>query len=96
MGCEALSLVEIAQRAAEVVRRTRDGKPRADDLDGSTFTVSNLGMYGIRQFEAIINPPNVAILAVGAVRIVPVYDERGSVIPAQILTVTLSADPPRH
>jgi len=54
--------------------------------------VSNLGMFGIRQFEAIVNPPQVAILAVGAIRTEAIFDARGGVMPTRMLSATLSAD----
>jgi pyruvate dehydrogenase E2 component (dihydrolipoamide acetyltransferase) len=66
-GCERLSIVEIAAARAEVVGRAREGKLRQEDLDGGTFTISNLGMYGIERFTAVLNPPQAAILAVGAI-----------------------------
>ena len=66
-GCERLSIAEIAAARSEVVQRARDGKLRQDDLQGGTFTISNLGMYGIDRFTAVLNPPQAAILAVGAI-----------------------------
>lgn len=91
-GCEALTLADIAGRGAELAAKARDGKLQPDELSGGTFTVSNLGMFGIRQFQAIINPPQVAILAVGAVQKVAVFDAQDRVTPRQQMTVTLSAD----
>lgn len=91
-GCEQLKLTEIAERAAALAGRARENKLKPDDLGGGTFTVSNLGMFGIRQFEAIINPPQVAILAAGALSRVPVFDEADRVVARQQLSVTLSAD----
>lgn len=91
-SCQALKLVEIAERSTQVAARARDGKLKPDDLDGGTFTVSNLGMFGIRQFQAIINPPQVAILAVGALQKLAVFDAQDRVVPVQRMTVTLSAD----
>ena len=66
-GCERLSIAEIAANRAEVVQRAREGKLRQDDLEGGTFTISNLGMYGVERFTAVLNPPQAAILAVGAI-----------------------------
>ena len=63
---ERLSLAELAAARGEVVGRARDGKLTAQDLEGGTFTISNLGMFGIEQFVAVLNPPQAAILAVGA------------------------------
>jgi pyruvate dehydrogenase E2 component (dihydrolipoamide acetyltransferase) len=67
-SCERKSIVELAEARADLVSRARAGKLAAEDLEGGTFTISNLGMYGIEQFTAVLNPPQVAILAVGSVR----------------------------
>src|SRR5918992_3981664 len=64
-GCERLSIAEIAAARTETVGRARQGKLRQDDLEGGTFTISNLGMYGVERFTAVLNPPQAAILAVG-------------------------------
>jgi pyruvate dehydrogenase E2 component (dihydrolipoamide acetyltransferase) len=90
--CESRSLAEIATAAKQLVERARSGRLRPDDLEGGTFTVSNLGMFGVKHFEAIINPPQAAILTAGAVRRVPVFDTSDRVVPAQLLTATVSAD----
>jgi len=66
-GCERLTIPEIAATRADIVSRTREGKLRAEDLDGGTFTISNLGMYGVERFTAVLNPPQAGILAVGAI-----------------------------
>jgi pyruvate dehydrogenase E2 component (dihydrolipoamide acetyltransferase) len=66
-GCERLTIPEIAAARADIVSRTREGKLRAEDLDGGTFTISNLGMYGVETFTAVLNPPQAGILAVGAI-----------------------------
>jgi pyruvate dehydrogenase E2 component (dihydrolipoamide acetyltransferase) len=66
-GAERLSLAEIATARADVVGRARDNKLRADDLEGGTFTISNLGMYAVESFTAVLNPPQAAIVAVGAI-----------------------------
>jgi len=66
-AADRLSLAEIARRRVDVVDRARDNRLRPEDLQGGTFTVSNLGMFGIDVFHAIINPPQAAILAVGRV-----------------------------
>jgi hypothetical protein len=60
------------RRAGRLVGRARDGKLQAADLEGGTFTISNLGMYGVEQFVAVLNPPQAAILAVGAIEERPV------------------------
>ncbi len=71
---DILSLSEVARQREDLVARAQAGKLRPQDLSGSTFTISNLGMYGVDAFNAIINPPQVAILAVGRIaeRVVPV------------------------
>ena len=91
-NCEQLSLVVVAKTAREVITRTRAGTLTAADLKMGSFTITNLGMYGIHEFAAIINPPQVAILAVGAVRRMPMYSPSGQVVPAELMNLTLSAD----
>lgn len=85
------SLKEIARDAKALAERTRANKMLAQDLVGSTFTVSNLGMFGVEEFSAIINPPEAAILAVGAVRKAPIVVE-DQVQVAQMMKATLSVD----
>ena len=65
---ERKSLVQIAAERKEIVQRTREGKLSQEDLEGGTFTISNLGMYGVEIFTAVLNPPQAAILAVGVDR----------------------------
>ena len=65
-GAEALGLDAIAARRADLVGAAREGRLQREDVSGGTFTISNLGMYGVEHFTAIINPPNSAILACGA------------------------------
>jgi pyruvate dehydrogenase E2 component (dihydrolipoyllysine-residue acetyltransferase) len=88
-GAERLSLPEIAGVRADLVGRARDNKLRAEDLEGGTFTISNLGMYAVERFTAVLNPPQAAIVAVGATedRIVPVGGET-AVRPMVTLTGT--------
>jgi pyruvate dehydrogenase E2 component (dihydrolipoamide acetyltransferase) len=90
-GAERLTLAQIAGVRGDLVSRARDGKLRSDDLDGGTFTISNLGMYEVDQFIAVLNPPQASILAVGATRdqIVP-RDGELEVLP--IMTMTLTCD----
>jgi pyruvate dehydrogenase E2 component (dihydrolipoyllysine-residue acetyltransferase) len=90
-GAEGLTIVEIARVRADLVGRARDGKLRTDDLEGGTFTISNLGMYDIDQFIAVLNPPQASILAVGATRdqVVP-RDGELHVLP--MMTMTLTCD----
>ncbi len=88
-GCERKSIAEIAAVRAELVERARSGKLRQPDLDGGTFTISNLGMYGVERFIAVLNPPQSAILAVGSIedRVVAV-DGQPTVRPRMELTLT--------
>jgi pyruvate dehydrogenase E2 component (dihydrolipoamide acetyltransferase) len=78
-GAERLRLAEIAAVRGDLVSRARDGKLRQDDLEDGTFTISNLGMYSVERFTAVLNPPQAAIVAVGAIeeRVVPVDGEIG-------------------
>jgi pyruvate dehydrogenase E2 component (dihydrolipoamide acetyltransferase) len=85
------SVQEIARVRAELVGRARDGKLTREDMDGGTFTISNLGMFGVEQFVAVLNPPQVAILAVGAVKPTPIAVE-GEVDVAPMMYVTLTCD----
>src|SRR3954449_1228000 len=73
-GAERLSVTEIAGVRADLVGRAREGKLRAEDLEGGTFTISNLGIFAVERFTAVLNPPQAAIVAVGATeeRVVPV------------------------
>jgi len=66
-SCEAKTIQEIAVARADIVERTRGGKLKAEDLENGTFTISNLGMYGVERFTAVLNPPQAGILAVGAI-----------------------------
>ena len=82
---------EIARARADLVGRARDNKLTLADLEGGTFTISNLGMFGVEQFTAVLNPPQVAILAVGAVKDEPVVVD-GELDVAPILRMTLTCD----
>jgi pyruvate dehydrogenase E2 component (dihydrolipoyllysine-residue acetyltransferase) len=90
-ACEVKSIEQIAAESRELVKRTREGKLRQEDLEGGSFTISNLGMYGVEQFTAVLNPPQAAILAVGALeeRVV-VRDGELEVRP--LMTMTLTCD----
>jgi pyruvate dehydrogenase E2 component (dihydrolipoamide acetyltransferase) len=90
-GCERLSIAEIAAARTEVVQRAREGKLRQDDLEGGTFTISNLGMYGIGRFTAVLNPPQAAILAVGAIEERPAVVD-GAILPRPQLDLVLTCD----
>lgn len=82
---------QIATARADLVARARDGKLRLPDLEGGTFTISNLGMYGMEQFVAVLNPPQVAILAVGSIEDRPAARD-GQLVIAPTMTMTLSCD----
>jgi pyruvate dehydrogenase E2 component (dihydrolipoamide acetyltransferase) len=86
---DTLSLAEIAGRREDLVSRAQGGKLRPADIQGGGFTISNLGMYGVDAFNAIVNPPQAAILAVGRIadRVVPV-DGQPAVRPAMVLTLS--------
>jgi pyruvate dehydrogenase E2 component (dihydrolipoamide acetyltransferase) len=88
---ERLTLAELAAARAEVVDRARENKLTATDLEDGTFTISNLGMFGIEQFVAVINPPQAAILAVGATVDTPVVRD-GAVEVRPIMSMTLTVD----
>jgi pyruvate dehydrogenase E2 component (dihydrolipoamide acetyltransferase) len=88
---ERLSLAELAQARGDVVSRARENKLRQDDLEGGTFTISNLGMFGVEQFVAVLNPPQAAILAVGATEDRVVARE-GSPVVRPMMTMTLTVD----
>jgi pyruvate dehydrogenase E2 component (dihydrolipoamide acetyltransferase) len=90
-GANRLGLEEIALQCSDLAERARTGKLTPDDVVGGTFTVSNLGMFGVEQFNAIINPPESAILAVGTLGPEPVVLE-GMVAIRQRMRVTLSVD----
>lgn len=85
------SLAQIARETRDLVARTRDGKMKPDEMVGGTFTISNLGMFDVEHFAAIINPPEAAILAVGSAQQVPVVED-GVVKPGWRMRATLSAD----
>jgi pyruvate dehydrogenase E2 component (dihydrolipoamide acetyltransferase) len=88
---EEKSLGEIARETRALAERVRAGTITPPELGGGTFTVSNLGMYGVRSFTAIINPPQAAILSVGSVEARAVVRE-GEVVARHTMTVTLACD----
>ncbi len=90
-GAERLSLTEIAAARSDIVSRARDNKLKSPDLEGGTFTISNLGMFGVDQFTAILNPPQAAILAVGATEDRPVAED-GQLVVRPMMTMTLTVD----
>ena len=90
-GCERKTIAEIASARAELVDRARSGRLQQGDLDGGTFTISNLGMFGIERFIAVLNPPQAAILAVGSTEEKPVVVD-GQVVVRPRLELTLTCD----
>ena len=90
-SAETKTISQLAAERAEVVGRIRDGKLRQEDLDGGTFTISNLGMYGVERFVAVLNPPQAAILAVGAIEERAVVSD-GELAARPVMELTLSCD----
>ena len=90
-NCERKTVPEIAAARADLVERSRAGKLTQADLEGGTFTISNLGMYGVERFVAVLNPPQAAILAVGAIEERAVA-EAGQVVVRPRMDLTLSCD----
>jgi pyruvate dehydrogenase E2 component (dihydrolipoamide acetyltransferase) len=88
---DSLSLSQISVSVKEFAKKAKDKKLQPADWEGSTFTISNLGMFGIDQFTAIINPPDACILAVGGIAQEPIV-KNGQVVPGNVMNVTLSCD----
>jgi pyruvate dehydrogenase E2 component (dihydrolipoamide acetyltransferase) len=84
-------LIQVSIESRQVIERARSGRPSEGDLSGATFSISNLGMFGVDEFVAIINPPEAAILAVGAIKDVPVVEE-GRIVPGKVMRMTLTVD----
>ena len=89
--CDVKPLAQIAVEARDVAERARGGKLRAQELSGATFSISNLGMYDVEEFSAIINPPEGAILAVGSVLEKPVVED-GQIRAGRRMKMTISCD----
>jgi len=87
----ALSVRQISDAVRDLAKKAQDGKLKPAEFEGGSFTISNLGMYGIEEFSAIINPPQCAILAVGGIKDDPVV-RAGQIVPGKTMRVTLSAD----
>ncbi|HEU4718633.1 MAG TPA: pyruvate dehydrogenase complex dihydrolipoamide acetyltransferase [Bacteroidia bacterium] len=85
------SFAQIGAEVKEFAKKAKEKKLQPSDWEGNTFTISNLGMFGIEEFTAIINPPDSCILAVGGIKDVPVV-KNGQVVPGKIMKVTLSCD----
>jgi pyruvate dehydrogenase E2 component (dihydrolipoamide acetyltransferase) len=86
------TLSQISATVAELAERARAGRIRQEELEGGSFSISNLGMYGVDEFSAILNPPQSGILAVSAAKPRPVVGDDGELKVATVMTVTLSAD----
>ncbi len=84
-------LMQIAAEVKEFAKKAKDKKLQPSDWEGNTFTISNLGMFGIESFTAIINPPDSCILAIGGIKEVPVV-KNGQLVPGNVMKVTLSCD----
>jgi pyruvate dehydrogenase E2 component (dihydrolipoamide acetyltransferase) len=91
LDCAGLGVLMISRRLRDLANRARIGKLRVDEINQPTFTISNLGMYEVSRFTAILNPPQVAILATGTVEQRAVVVD-GVVVPGSVIAMTLSAD----
>ena len=90
-GVDRLPLPELAAVTADLIGRARAGRLKQSEIEGGSFSVSNMGMYGVREFSAILNPPQSGILAVGAAEQRPVVVD-GALTVASVATLTLSCD----
>lgn len=88
---DSKSFQQINVEVKEYAQRAKDKKLQPEDWEGNTFTISNLGMFGIEEFTAIINPPDACILAVGGIQQVPIV-KNGEIVPGNVMKVTLSCD----
>ena len=88
---DSKDIVQISIESRQVIERARSGRPAEGDLTGATFSISNLGMFGVDEFTAIINPPEAAILAVGAIKDAAVVDD-GKVVVGKVMRMTLTVD----
>ena len=83
---------ELVAQTRDLIGRTRAGQIRAEDAAPAAITISNLGMYGVSAFTAMVTPPQVMVLSVGAIRRVPAFDAQGAVVAQSIVTLTLGSD----
>jgi pyruvate dehydrogenase E2 component (dihydrolipoamide acetyltransferase) len=88
---DSKSLSHLSVEVKEFAKKAKDKKLQPNEMEGSTFTISNLGMFGVDEFTAIINTPNAAILAVSGIQSIPVV-KNGAVVPGNVMKVTLSSD----
>ena len=84
-------LTEIGQEVKDFAQKAKEKKLQPEEWEGNTFTISNLGMFGINEFTAIVNPPDACILAIGGIQHVPVIKD-GEIVPGSVMKVTLSCD----
>ena len=91
-GACKMTLSEISIKAKQLITKAREKKLQPNEMTGSTFTVTNLGMFGIDSFSGIINPPNAAILSVGSSKVKAVVDKNGQVTTGETITLGLSCD----
>jgi len=91
-GACKLTLSEISVKAKQLITKAREKKLQPNEMAGSTFTVTNLGMFGIDSFSGIINPPNAAILSVGSSKVKAVVDKNGQITAGETITLGLSCD----
>jgi pyruvate dehydrogenase E2 component (dihydrolipoamide acetyltransferase) len=91
VGSGRMTLVEIAAAAKDLIDRAKNGRLRADEMSAGTFSISNLGAFGIETLVAIIQPPQTAILGIGSVAAQPAVRD-GAVVVRQMMSVALSAD----
>ena len=91
-NCDSRGIREIDSDLSELIEKARDNKLTVEDYEGGTFTLSNLGSYDIEQFTAIINPPQSAILSVGAIANTPVVDDVGGLAVKSCMKMTISCD----
>ena len=88
---DSKGMSEIGAEVKQLAQAAKDKKLQPKDWEGNTFTISNLGMFGVEEFTAIVNPPDSCILAVGGIKQVPVV-KNGAVVPGNVMKVTLSCD----
>jgi len=91
-NAEDMSLKQLAKKSKDLITRTRENRLNLDELEGGTFTITNLGMFGIDEFTAIINPPQAAILAVGTIKNRLYLNDEGLVREKQVINFTLGVD----
>ncbi|MDI9638570.1 2-oxo acid dehydrogenase subunit E2 [Geitlerinema splendidum] len=89
---EVKGVAEISKEMKDLAARAREGKLKPEEFQGGTFSLSNMGMYGVKDFSAIINPPQACILAIGAGERRPVVQKDGTLAAATVMTCTLSVD----